>query len=311
VLWVAYSLATQLIRMVVWNPAVSSAFVINRGIAIAILLSGMSIASAIAPLLTNWLIETFGWRGAYIGLGIGWTGLSLLLVIPFLKLRKKPESLSDQSIGEETAKPTPGGLNFRDALRSIAIMRIAATCLLVSTLTAAWGVHMVPIYVSLGVERVIAASMAVIVAVASVVSKLAVGSIADRINSRFLPFFAMAIPAGGYGLLLSSGGEIAFLIGGALLIGCGSGASLHMVMYLTTQYGGLRNFGKIYGSVSALSGLAAGIGPVMAAMIFDMTGNYELFLMAGIPVFILAGLLVFGLGPFPNFQSTQAKSSPA
>ncbi|MBM3596139.1 MAG: MFS transporter, partial [Alphaproteobacteria bacterium] len=55
-MWVVYSLASVLIRTMVWNPPVATAFVANRGVAMAIMLSGMSVASATTPLLTHTLI---------------------------------------------------------------------------------------------------------------------------------------------------------------------------------------------------------------------------------------------------------------
>ena len=58
----------------------------------------------------------------------------------------------------------------------------------------------------------------------------------------------------------------------------------------------------------------SGIGPITAGAIFDATGNYELFMMIGIPVFLVAGLLVAGLGPFPTFEpepSEPATDGPA
>lgn len=100
------------------------------------------------------------------------------------------------------------------------------------------------------------------------------------------------------------------LLIGTVVIGTGSGAMLHMIMYLTTQYGGLRNFGKIYGSISALFGLAGGLGPVLAGAIFDATQSYELFLISAIPVFVLAAMLVFGLGPYPEFEPVSAEPVP-
>jgi MFS family permease len=95
---------------------------------------------------------------------------------------------------------------------------------------------------------------------------------------------------------------------GVALMGFGSGATLYMIIYLTTQYGGLRHFGKIYGSISALVGLSSGIGPLAAGWIFDSTGSYEGFLLLSIPVFIVAGLLVLGLGPHPTFEPEQVSA---
>jgi MFS family permease len=306
-IWVAYALASLLIRTMVWNPPVSAAFVRNRGVAIAVMLSGMSVASATTPLLTHWLIGELGWRGAYIVLGLGWPGLALLLVVPFFRVNPTARQLAarDSAAAPQAPRMLPGGLTLKEALRSPIMLRIAAACLLATTLGAAWGVHMVPIYMSFGVERGTAASLALVAGAAAIGSRLLAGVIVDRVNWEALPFFALAMPATGYAVLLASGGSMPLVITAAALVGLGSGATLHMIMYLTTQYGGLRHFGKIYGSVSALTGLSAGIGPVTAGWIFDTTGNYETYLMIGIPIFIVSGLLVLGLGPYPDFTPTE------
>jgi MFS family permease len=202
----------------------------------------------------------------------------------------------------------PGGLTLREAVRSVTMIRIALACFLATLLGAAWGVHMVPIYQSFGVKPVTAASLAVVAGGTAILARLVAGTIMDRFNSAALPFVFLASPAIAYGLLLVSGGALPIIVAVAAIIGFGGGTSLYLIIYLTTQYGGLRHFGKIYGSVSALTGLSAGIGPVSAGWIFDTTGNYELYLMLGIPVFILAGLLVFGLGPYPKFAPEEVPS---
>ena len=314
-IWVVYSLVSVLIRTMVWNPPVATAFVANRGVALAIMLSGMSVASAATPLLTHWLISEFGWRLAYAALGLGWIGIALLLVVPFFKM---PGTTPVAPVGGATkqadsAPPepakVPGGLTFGEALRSPTMIRIALACLLSTMVGSAWGVHMVPIYVSLGVERVTAASLAVVAGGSAIAARLVFGSILDRFNFALLPFILLALPALPYGLLLMSGGTLPIIFTVAFLVGVGSGASLYLIIYLTTQYGGLRHFGKIYGSISALTGLATAIGPVTAGWIFDTTDSYEMFLFIGIPIFILAGLCVFGLGPYPQFEPEPAPAS--
>lgn len=310
VTWVIFSAVSILIRTMVWNPAVSRAFVANRGLAMAVLLSGMSLAGSTAPLLAHELIETFGWRGAYFSLGLGWTGAALVLVFLFFRERAIPAP-ADNSGATAARTLLPGGLTTREALRSVRIIRIALAALLATTLSSAYGVHMVPIYTSLGMQRGEAASVALLAGVAGVLSKLAIGWLADRVQTGFLPFAALALPGGGYALLLASQGSTPMMLAGAVLIGLGGGATLHMIMYLTTQYGGLRNFGKIYGSVSALVALAAGIGPVSAGAIFDQTQSYALYLTIGIPMFLAAGLLVFGLGPYPHFPPVDPGDSDA
>jgi MFS family permease len=300
--WVIYSLASLLIRSVVWNPPVSTAFVANRGVAIAILLTGMSLASAASPLLAHTLIESLGWRGAYIGIGLGWTGVALALVIPFFRVRETQSFNLSDGTAPPKPKTVPGGLSGKEALRNTAIIRIGLAGLLLTTLGAALGVHLVPIFTWLGLARGEAASIALLYGAAAAISKIIVGTIADRVKSDLLPVAAMGIGGVGYLLLLLSNGSVPIMLIGSVVIGIGSGAMLHMIMYLTTQYGGLRNFGKIYGSVSALFGLAGGIGPIAAGMIFDATQSYELLLTLALPMFAMAALLVAGLGPYPEFE---------
>jgi MFS family permease len=303
-MWVAYALASVLIRTMVWNPPVATAFVVNRGVAMAIMLSGMSVASATTPLLTHTLIAELGWRMTYVVLGLGWTGIALALVIPFFRVtpRIRPASPghADQPVSAHHA--IPGGLTLREALRNVTMIRIAIATFLASVIGAAWGVHFVPIYRSFGAEPAFAASLAIVGGGWAIASRLITGAIMDRFRSGLVPFVVLASPALAYALLLVAGGSTIVLILVASLIGFGGGATLYMIVYLTTQYGGLRHFGKIYGTVSIMTGLSAGVGPITAGIIVDTTGNYELFLMLGIPVFIVAGLLVAGLGPFPNFE---------
>jgi MFS family permease len=302
-MWVLYGLASLLIRTMVWNPPVATAFVANRAVAMAVMLSGMSVASAVTPLLTHWLIGELGWRGAYVALGLGWPGLALLLVVPFFQVRPALGNAS-QSPGQGEAEPArllPGGLTLQAALRNPTMIRIALACFLATLIGAGWGLHAVPVYRSLGIAPVTAASLAVVAGTCAILSRLICGTILDRFKAGWVPGVVLALPALAFTALLLSGGALPLVVLGVALMGFGSGATLYMIIYLTTQYGGLRHFGKIYGSVSALTGLSSGIGPITAGWIFDTTGNYEGFLLLSIPVFVVAGLLVLGLGPHPDF----------
>jgi MFS family permease len=95
---------------------------------------------------------------------------------------------------------------------------------------------------------------------------------------------------------------------GVLLAGYASGAAINITTYLTTRYVGLAHFGKNYGVISSAMRLGAGLGPFIAGAIADRTGSYADYLMLGIACAIVAGLLVLGLGPYPDFDDTQAET---
>src|SRR5439155_23616609 len=78
--WAVFGIANMFILPTVWTTAINSVFEKNRGKALAIALSGTGICAAVVPSGTNLLVETYGWRHAYIGLG----GLSFLVVAPLV-----------------------------------------------------------------------------------------------------------------------------------------------------------------------------------------------------------------------------------
>ena len=84
-----------------------------------------------------------------------------------------------------------------------------------------------------------------------------------------------------------------------------------ITIYLTTRYAGVAHFGKIFGLISSLMGLAGGFGPLIGGIIFDTTGSYTALLLLAIPVAFAAGLSVAGLGPYPTFPPIQRSDSGA
>jgi predicted MFS family arabinose efflux permease len=163
-------------------------------------------------------------------------------------------------------------------------------------------VHLVPLLVSGGLPRAEAAGVAGLYGIAAIVGKLGTGSLFDRSpTSTLLPVLGFGGPALAYLIMLEASGAAWLAALAALMLGYCSGAALQAQTYLITRYAGLRNLATIYGFLSSLMALAVGIGPVIAARIYDVTGNYAALLAAGIPISIAAGLAMFRLGPFPTF----------
>ena len=85
---------SALIRQTVWSRAIAGAFETSRGMALATMLTGMALTSALAPSIGNALIAGLGWRAAYVALGLGWGGLAFALLVLFFhgwsKLRPQP-----------------------------------------------------------------------------------------------------------------------------------------------------------------------------------------------------------------------------
>lgn len=299
-IWVAYTLASLLSRTLVFNSAVSRAFVTGRGFAIAVLLSGTAVTQSLAPVLSRWLIDDYGWRTAFFGLGLGWGGFVLVMLLLFFH-----EPGRRRSVRAASSPPPPavGGLTVRQALRNLAMQRISVAMFLQSTMTVAVLVHIVPMLTETGLSRAEAAAIAAILGLGSVSGKLATGFLVDRFAGSAVPALTFAGPGIGYAMLLT-GGELAWLLPvGVFVMGYCSGGCIQLAAYLTTRYAGLANFGAIFGLVSSLLALSAGVGPLLAGFVYDETGSYRILLTAGIPAALLAGLAVFRLGPYPDFPA--------
>lgn len=301
-LWVAYTLASLTIRTLVWSSSISAAFSKGRGLALAVLLCGTAIATAIGPTVTRLLIDEWGWRGGYIGLGVGWGGVAVILAALFFHDVRGPRARTAAE-GQPAAPPQlPGGLTLREAVHTTTIQRIGLAMFIQALMGASVMVHLVPMLTADGLSTTQATSLAAVLGVASIVGKLVTGALIDRITGSLLPVIGFGGSVIAYVLLLQASGSVWLLAVAVFVLGYCSGASLQLATYLTTRYAGLRNFGAIFGVFSSLMAAAAGVGPVLAGRIFDMTGGYGPLLMGGIPAATVAGLAVFRLGAYPTFE---------
>lgn len=297
-LWVLLSAAAPFVTTAVWTSAVSSRFVAGRGLALAVTLSGTSLTQILVPTIANALIRDYGWRGGYLGIGLGWGVVTLVLVLLFFR--------GARDLGREPGAPVPvaqGGLTLGEALRSVLIWRIALTELVSATLVVATLVHFVPILTSSGIGRDRAAGLATLIGFSAIAGKMLTGWLLDRSQSNWIASVSLWLPAVALLILLDVRALGGWLIVPTLIFGYAVGAYYQTVTYLSTRYAGLRNFGKIFGLMTSLMAIGTGVGPWLAGRIFDVTGDYRLWLIVGAMLSLTAGLLVFRLGPYPIWKA--------
>lgn len=300
-LWTILAVVALATNAVIWSTAVSSLFIANRGMALAVMLSGTALAQTAAPFTTNTLIVEFGWRSAYLILGLGWGGLALLLTVSFFFDAREN---GRRNAVTHSAAPAVilGGLTVRQALRDPRILRIGIAEVFVSAMASGVLIHLVPILSQAGVDRAKAVEIVAIAGIAGVSGKLLVGWLLDKVKGSSVPFLSFAAQVPGYILLLNPFGSLLLLMAGVAVIGFAVGACLQVTTYLISRYAGLRNFGKIYGSIGSMMMVGASTGPLLAGYIYDRTGSYALLLTMAIPVVLVSSLLFLRLGPYPDFS---------
>ena len=80
-----------------------------------------------------------------------------------------------------------------------------------------------------------------------------------------------------------------------------SGGQVKMLAYMTSRHFGLRAFGSIYGVSSLAISLSAGVGPLLAGFLYDLSKSYYTLLLFSIPVCLVSALVMLWIGGYPKF----------
>jgi MFS family permease len=138
------------------------------------------------------------------------------------------------------------------------------------------------------------------------VGNIGFGLIGERVPARVTLAITVVLPALSFAMLLHPAHSVALGAIAANLFGICTGAQLPAFAYLATRYYGLRSLGTLRGFTMTTGAIATAIGPVVAGFVFDRTGGYTAFLLAGIPMLLLSGALLQSLGPYPRFAEARA-----
>jgi len=304
-LWSLYAVASLATKSTVWTASVASTFDAGRGLALGLTLSGSALAQTFTPPLTNWLIAEHGWRWAFVGLGLGWGGAALILCFFFLFDGYDRSRLKKDDAAAGAPLLDKPGLTPQQALRSRELWFIAASTFLMMVITIALVVHQFPILTGTGMTRGAAAGAAGLAGAAGIVGKLVTGWLLDRYPARWVGGITLGLTAITFVLLLLPGAgpmtvAIAFIVNGYA-----AGTKLQIAGYLTASYGGMKSFGVIYGVMAACMAAAAGLGPLLAGAVYDLTGSYGLFLLAGAIGCAFGGAMIISLPAYPRWARTE------
>lgn len=309
-LWVIYAIVSISVKTTVWTAAVAGVFTSAQGLALGITLCGTAAAQAILPPLANWLIDDFGWRMAYVWLGVGWGGVTFVVCWFFLfdaHDRRKKEVLAAplgaaRGKGGKADRPDFPGLTISEAWRSLVLWRIAISTLVIMALTLGLTIHQIPILTEAGVSRTDAALLASLAGLAGIAGKLITGALLDRYNANWIGGLTLMATALAFGLLIEGVHSPALIVFAMIVNGYTQGTKLQINGYLTARFAGMKHFGTIYGFMNAVIAFGSAMGPLVAGFAYDLRGDYGFFLIAGVIGSIFCGLLLLTLPAYPNWN---------
>jgi predicted MFS family arabinose efflux permease len=296
-LWVLLGLGNMLILPTVWTKAINHYFDANRGLALALALCGTGIAAAFVPSLTNGLVEHFGWRHAYVGLGL--IGAAITFPIVCLLFRLPAE---DGAPGQAAVPRQVQGVSARDGFAQPRFLKLAAATLLFSITICALTTNLVPVLLARGMTPATAAGIAGLLGIGSITGRLVGGFLLDRFDAARVAAVSVAMPIVTVALLLAFPGDRVAAIA-CLILGLAVGTEVDCCAYLAARHFGLRSFGTLFGTMNGLMLFGNGIAPVIANHVFDVTRSYDIVLWAQVPACLGTILLFLLLGPYPQLET--------
>jgi len=296
-----------------YGIVVSRWFDRRRGLALGLMMMGLSSGAILMPPIAQRLIVLFGWRTAYAIVGFAALAISVPVVGTFLKdspekMGLQPDGEPDLNAGSQQQK-NEQGVTWSAARRQPTFWLLASAFFLLGASVHACVIHLVPMLTDHGISLQRAAFASSLLGVALLIGRVFTGYFLDRF---FGPYVAMLLFSGvavGISLLWSGAGG-SFPLLAAFLVGLGMGAEADIIAYLTSRYFGLRSFGVIYGFLFATFTLAGALGPVLMGVGFDHLGSYRAPLLFFLAATLVATAFLTRLGPYVYRAGQQALNPP-
>ena len=288
---------------VAYARVVARWFDARRGQALGAALAGIGIGGAVLSALTQGLIQTVGWRGAYLGLGL----LLLLVTLPLLLifLRDSPEEkglgVDGEVIGTTHARvvSAPYGYSMAEVFRLGRFWAMIAAFMLLAVAIGGVMLQLVPIVLARGVSGAQAAAFPAVLGLALIIGRAFAGFLMDRYFAPYVAAIILIFPIVGVALLASGAVGTSALVGAAFL-GLAAGAELDVIAYLVARYFGTVSYARIYGFLYAAWTLGSGTAPVVTSRVYDATGSHTLILWVYVGLFALSAVMIARLGAYPQ-----------
>ena len=265
-------------------------FVRWRGLAVAVCASGNYLAGAIWPPIVQHLVERFGWRQAYVGLGL-FCGCTML-GLAFLLRRRPPLSVAAGAGASAEAglgSARPFGLSPRVAQ---VLLCVAATAC--CTAMAMPQVHIVAYCGDLGYGAVKGAQMLSLMLACGIVSRLVSGAICDRIGGMRTLLLGSALQ--GIALLLYLPFDSLWsLYVVSAMFGLFQGGIVPAYAIIVREYFPPGEVGARVGIVMMFSLVGMALGGWLSGAVFDVTGSYHAAFINGSAWNLLNLAIVFWL----------------
>ena len=255
---------------------VSQWFDSKRGFAMSLMALGFGMSMAIHPPISQFLIDQYGWKYAWIILGIS----TWIIMVPslFILAWNNPENIGLKPDGEKKTKLTKDevqvieGLNLKEALKENSFYILAAMWFGMAMLVTTLHFYQVTILTNQGISTEYAASLFTISAVAMVVFMPLVGKFFDNFPTKYVLATGLLINSISLISITYSNND-AYSLFYAISFGINNAFSMTMFGYIWPRYFGRKHLGSIQGTGQMIGVIGASLGPLPVGFAIDYLGT--------------------------------------
>jgi MFS family permease len=228
----------------------------RKGLAVGFISSGTGVGTFVLPPLTRYLISTSGWQGAFAFLGV----VALAVILPTaLLLRDTPGGKDLQSPGSHPGKARAGENGRWKFLHGAPFWHLFFINFLCCSSHSIPLLHVMPYATDLGVSKMVAASILSLSGATSIVGRIGIGAISDRMGVKRILVAALALQGVMIFWLLGAQATWTFYVF-AVFFGIAYGGVMPLYAVLAREYHGEEVMGSVYGGIllGATLGMALG-----------------------------------------------------
>ena len=151
-------------------------------------------------------------------------------------------------------------------------------------------------------RKLTAALLASLAGAAAIIGQLLTGTMTDRWNASNIATLTLFAPTVAYIVLTDESASLVAVVISMMIIGYTNGSKMQISAYLTGQYAGVRNYGKIFGIMTSMIGIGGGLGSLVAGAVYDQFGSYDPLLWGGVAISVMSSALMFRLPQPPKWR---------
>ena len=236
-----------------------------RGRIMGIAYLGIGIGGMLVPQIAKALNMQFGWRTGLMCLGI----LMIAIAFPMAWFVKENPGSSPMQTKLEQSK-----IPFTNILkrRAFYLLLIGSMCSIGAVAGTSQNLKLF-ISIDLKYTQQEAANVLSIVLAASIIGRLAMGWLADRIQKKYVMILIYALVAASIPLLYAAEvNGVIYLF--AFIFGMALGGDYMIIPLMAAELFGVKVMGRVMGIIIAADGLGEAFGPMLAAWLRDRSGSY-------------------------------------